>query len=132
MTSILRSSWITRTPMTLSQAFSGSRWTRRVGELRSWQTVSMSSTWRITIGRCRMSEQQTPMTAIARTDEFRAVWTLNRMREIVLNEMLMHGEYSTAVVDERRAEEGAVCGGRRACAVGSLWIAYGVPFDEYG
>jgi hypothetical protein len=52
---------------------------------------------------------------------------LARMATIVKNEMLVHNEYVTDRVERPDlAETGAVCGGRRACAVGALYLAAGV------
>lgn len=60
---------------------------------------------------------------------------LDNMRSIVEREMLTHGQYITSfVVDEELASQGAICGGHRACAVGSLWLAAGVKpnKDKWG
>lgn len=51
------------------------------------------------------------------------------MEEIVRAEMLTRHEYVTEVVKPSRA--GAVCGGRRACLVGTLWLAH-APLDPGG
>lgn len=65
------------------------------------------------------------------TTETKAIETLDRMRQIVKNDMLTRGEYVTQkVVDKKLAEEGAVCRGRKACAIGSLWLAYGVELEN--
>lgn len=53
-----------------------------------------------------------------------ALKTLGGMREIVEAEMLEQGTYVTEdVVDESKS--GAICGGRRYCAIGALGVAYG-------
>lgn len=53
---------------------------------------------------------------------------LDGMAEITKNEMLTRGEYLTSYVDnEKLAKEGAICGGHRACAIGSLYVGYGIP-----
>lgn len=64
-------------------------------------------------------------------DKERALRTLDNMREIVKNDMLTRGEYiSQSIQDRELAEKGAVCGGRRACAIGSMLLAHGdKPFD---
>lgn len=59
-----------------------------------------------------------------------ALRTLDGIRQITKNEMLIHGEYVTDNVRNKKlAAEGAVCGGRKACLVGSAYIAYGVPLQ---
>lgn len=65
----------------------------------------------------------------------KAVRALDNMKVIVKNDMLEQGVYLTEeVVDPKLAERGAVCGGHKACAVGSLWLGYGIkmqgPKDE--
>jgi hypothetical protein len=63
---------------------------------------------------------------------FDAHETIERMEQIVVAEMMMHMEYISDEVDEKRREEGAICGGHRACAVGSLWLAHGIrPWLSY-
>ena len=60
----------------------------------------------------------------------KAVTALDNMKEIVKNDMLEQGVYVTEeVVNEKLAEQGAICGGHRACAVGSLWIGYGIRLE---
>lgn len=59
-------------------------------------------------------------------DTAKAISALVGMREIVENEMLVRGEYVTPVVNKELAETGAVCGGRKYCAIGSLWAGYGI------
>lgn len=55
---------------------------------------------------------------------------LEGVREIGNNEMMTRGNYvSHDVVRPDLADKGAICGGRQACAVGSLFLAAGVPFD---
>jgi hypothetical protein len=60
----------------------------------------------------------------------KALSTLDGMREIVRNEMLTRGVYLTDVEEPDLAKSGALCGGRRACLLGSAWIAYGIKPDE--
>lgn len=61
----------------------------------------------------------------------KAIQTLDRMRQIVKNDMLTRNEYVTqTVINKKLAEQGAVCRGHKACAIGSLWLAYGVKFDR--
>lgn len=57
--------------------------------------------------------------------------TLNRMREIVANEKLVHMQYVSDKRDQAAWEAGAVCGGLKACAVGSLFLAHGVQATHY-
>lgn len=60
------------------------------------------------------------------TVEQEAVNILGRMESIVRNEMLTRGVYVTDhIVDPELAEQGAICGGRQACMVGSMWLAAG-------
>lgn len=69
------------------------------------------------------------------TVEQEAVNILSRMEEIARNEMLTRGVYVTDyIVDPELAEQGAICGGRQACMVGSMWLAAGVKLepDEVG
>lgn len=57
----------------------------------------------------------------------KAIKVLDRMSTVVKNDMLTRGEYVTqSVISKKLAEEGAICQGRKACAIGSLWLAYGV------
>lgn len=62
----------------------------------------------------------------------KALDTLTGMSQIVKNEMLIRGEYVTPVRNRKLADEGAICGGRKACAIGSLWIAAGVKVEPQG
>jgi hypothetical protein len=62
-----------------------------------------------------------------------ALKALAGMQEIVEHDMLIHGEYSTSfVVDHKLAAEGAICGGRKYCAVGALWVGGGVSMRNDG
>jgi hypothetical protein len=65
-------------------------------------------------------------------DKERAIRTLDNMRQIVKNDMLTVGEYITQnIVQRNLAEQGAICGGRKACAIGSMLLAYGdKPVDD--
>lgn len=57
----------------------------------------------------------------------KALATLNGMAEIVRNEMVRRGVYVTAeIVNPDLREQGAICGGRQACAIGSAYLAAGV------
>lgn len=65
----------------------------------------------------------------------RALEVLDGMDEIVRNEMVRRGVYVTAeIVNPDLREQGAVCGGRQACAIGSAYLAAGVRLkrDEDG
>lgn len=71
-----------------------------------------------------------PVTKYARNHALKA---LDGMEEIVGAEMFVRGEYfeEEITAPERK---GNICGGRRYCAVGSLWAAYGVKLrrNEWG
>lgn len=58
--------------------------------------------------------------------DFTAEETIDRMRQIVEAEMIMHMDYISDDIDHDRQREGAICGGHRACAVGALYLAFGV------
>ena len=67
--------------------------------------------------------------------EQEAVTILDGMESIARNEMLTRGVYVTDdIVSPQLAEQGAICGGRQACMVGSMWLAAGVKLelDEVG
>jgi hypothetical protein len=55
-----------------------------------------------------------------------ALKILDGVEEMAKAEMIAARAYVTLVWDRERAEAGAICGGRKACAVGSLWLAAGV------
>lgn len=56
-----------------------------------------------------------------------ALKALDEMTEVINNEMLLHGRYVTEAVEcPDLAAAGAACGGRRACAVGALFLGAGV------
>ena len=68
------------------------------------------------------------------TDDIKnqAIAILDNMREIVRNDMLLRGQYLTDhVARPDLKEQGAVCGGHQACAVGSLYLAGGVKPRRY-
>ena len=57
-----------------------------------------------------------------------AIDALNGMATIVRAEMIERGEYvSEELVNPNRV--GQICGGHRACAVGSLWLGGGIKPD---
>lgn len=60
----------------------------------------------------------------ARTPRFTALEILDRMEQIVEAEQIVHGCY---IADDTPPQRGhrALCGGRQACAVGSLYLAAG-------
>ncbi len=63
-------------------------------------------------------------------DRTEALAILDRFQQIVGNEALVRGAYVTPVVAPSRINK--VCGGRNACAIGSLWLAAGVaPVFKY-
>lgn len=46
-------------------------------------------------------------------------------------EMLRQGVYVTRdIIDRERERDGSICGGRQACLVGSIFLAYGVPWGD--
>lgn len=66
-----------------------------------------------------------------------ALNALDGMYQIVEKEMVVKGHYVTGVVDEALASAGAICNGRKYCAIGSLWAGHGVravkdPWAEWG
>lgn len=62
------------------------------------------------------------------TTKTKALDALEGMRQIVDAEMLVHGQYFTDDVDPLKAAN--VCGGRKYCAIGSLWAGAGVPIKR--
>lgn len=70
--------------------------------------------------------------AVSERTRNKALDTLSGMSQIVKNEMITPNQYVGPVVDQDLAEAGAICGGRKACAVGSLWIAGGVKVEYSG
>lgn len=64
---------------------------------------------------------------------FDAPTTLDNMVLIVEAEMLIHLDYVTnEVMDQERERKGAICGGRKACAIGALWLAHGIKPEVWG
>ncbi len=63
----------------------------------------------------------------------KALSALDGMREIVRREMLVQGEYVEQYVSEPKFTN-ALCGGRKHCAIGSLWVGGGVRYerDDFG
>lgn len=55
-----------------------------------------------------------------------ALKALEGMEQIVRADMLVHGEYVTDIEDEKKHAEGAICDGRKFCAIGALWMGGGV------
>jgi hypothetical protein len=63
----------------------------------------------------------------------KAIAALEGMAQIARHEMLTQGSYiDTEVSNPRLAKAGAICGGRKHCAIGSLWTGYGVPLKWIG
>jgi hypothetical protein len=61
----------------------------------------------------------------------KAIGIVERLRSIASNEMLMQGSYLEKEVSRPDlAASGSPCGGRRACMVGSFFLAAKVPFNE--
>lgn len=65
--------------------------------------------------------------------EEQALKNLDNMQEIVEGEMLIRGSYISPKIQVPE-REGAICGGRRACALGSLYLAAGIDpvLDDLG
>lgn len=55
-----------------------------------------------------------------------AIKALDGMEEIVRNERIWAGTYLSEIEDTDLAKSGAICGGRYACAIGSLWLGAGI------
>lgn len=69
------------------------------------------------------------MTEVA--DKDKALNTCDGVIEIAANEMLLQGSYVTQrVMNPKLEDEGAVCGGRKACLVGSIFLAYGITYRK--
>lgn len=63
----------------------------------------------------------------AESTKEQALEALTGMATIVKREMLVRGSYvGDRVVNKKLAEEGAICQGRKYCAVGSLWVGAGI------
>jgi hypothetical protein len=61
-----------------------------------------------------------------------AINILNKMAIIVRNDMLTRGQYVSTTIDLELRDKGAICGGHKACAVGSLYLAGGIkPHEVY-
>jgi hypothetical protein len=57
----------------------------------------------------------------------KAIQALDGMREIVRHEMLTTGTYiEEEISNPRLAKSGAICGGHKHCAIGSLWVGAGI------
>lgn len=61
----------------------------------------------------------------------KALKALDGMREIVRAEMLTAGTYVSSYISNPN-RLGSICGGRKHCAIGSLWAGYGVKRGKYG
>ena len=60
-----------------------------------------------------------------------AIEVLDRMQQVVDNEMLRRGTYITDYITDHDLElDGAVCGGRQACAIGALGLGAGVEYTD--
>jgi hypothetical protein len=62
----------------------------------------------------------------------KAIESLDRMAQIVRNEMLIRGTYVDSEINEAKKAAGAICGGHKVCAIGSLWVGYGVKYEKRG
>lgn len=73
--------------------------------------------------------------SVSEATRAKALSALEGMRGIVRREMCHPGAYVEADVSNPvLAAKGAICGGRKHCAVGSLWVGGGIrpKVDEYG
>lgn len=61
--------------------------------------------------------------------QHKALDTCDGVIEIAKNEMLVRGTYLTGILKPDMAREGSICGGRKACLVGSMYLAHGVRGD---
>lgn len=62
------------------------------------------------------------------TVKAKALQTLDNLAQIVKNERVIHGLYIDSDIDPEFS--GAVCGGHKACLVGSTWLAYGIKMED--
>lgn len=62
------------------------------------------------------------------TVKAKALQTLDNLAQIVKNERVIHGIYIDSSVDPEFS--GAVCGGHKACLIGSTWLAYGIKMED--
>lgn len=61
-----------------------------------------------------------------------AIATCDGVITITKREMLQQGVYvSHNICDPKLADEGAICGGRKACLVGSIFLANGHTYHEF-
>lgn len=63
---------------------------------------------------------------ISQTEVKLAIGIIERMQEVVRNDMLIRGVYLDSEIDLEKKEAGAICGGHRVCAIGSLWVGAGI------
>lgn len=56
----------------------------------------------------------------------KAIRSLDGMAEIVAKEMLVKGDYVGDEIDADLKAQGAICGGHKYCAIGSLWAGAGI------
>lgn len=70
-------------------------------------------------------------TAVEATEEVKrkAIADLKGMRQIVDNEQLVRGNYIDNAVNKKLEAAGAICGGRKACLIGSLWMGSGIKAE---
>lgn len=67
--------------------------------------------------------------SIPRDTRKKALSALRGTIQIAENEMTTRGAYIRPNAKPALADTGAVCGGHQACAVGSLFLAGGVPYN---
>jgi hypothetical protein len=54
---------------------------------------------------------------------------LERMESIVMREQIVHRVYVSTEIDDDVQASGAICGGHRFCAIGTMLFAAGVPVE---
>lgn len=67
---------------------------------------------------------------IAARTKAKALSTLDNMSQIIEAEMLVHGAYIEAEITRPERAGTAICNGQRACALGTMYVAYGVAPKE--
>lgn len=67
-----------------------------------------------------------------KTTVLKALDDLDGLISIAEREQLQQGIYVSHNIDQELKNEGAICGGRQACLVGSLYLAHGVKAEKTG
>lgn len=63
---------------------------------------------------------------INKSDARTAYEAIDGIIQIAKREQLKQGFYISQDIDQELKNEGAICGGRQACLIGSLYISYGI------